>query len=267
MNGAAREIVARGLRAVRRSMWWWAFGVVVFIVINLAFWPSLEDSDALESFEEMDELLAAFGAQDITTPAGYLDGQVFALLLPLLLAAMAITVVSALTAGDESAGRLELLHALPVGRGTIWFGRWLASLAMLLVVAACALLATLVALPLFSLSEVGVGRVAGAMAGCVLLAALHAAVTYLSAALGASRPLAVGIAIVLLVAGYVAAFVLPISDSLSGARSWSPWYWSLGEQPVSDGVPVGWMSLVALLVIALVVAGTAAIERRDIRTA
>ncbi len=264
---AAREIVLRGVRAVRRSMWWWTVGVVAFILINLAFWPTLEDSDALDSFEEMEDLLAAFGAQNITTPAGYLDGQVFALLVPLLLASMAITVVSALTAGDESAGRLELLHALPVGRSTIWLGRWFASLAMLLVVAAISLAATLLALPIFSLTEADVGRVIGAMVGCVLLAAFHAAVAYAAAAFGATRPLAVGISIVVLVAGYVAAFVLPIAESLSGARRWSPWYWSLGEQPVSNGVPVGWMVVVALLTVGLVAIGTAAVERRDIRTA
>lgn len=267
MSGATIEVVLRGLRAVRRSMYWWTLGVVVFIVINLAFWPSLEGTDALDSFEEMDELLAAFGAQNITTPAGYLDGQVFALLVPLLLAAMAITVVSALTAGDETAGRLELLHALPVGRRTVWLGRWAATLALLVVVAAVSLLATLVAMPVFSLSEADEGRVVAAMVGCVLLAAFHAAVTFAAAGFGASRPLAVGIGIVVLVAGYVAAFVLPISESLSGARRWSPWYWSLGEQPVTNGVRPGWMVIVTVLTVALVAAGAIAVERRDIRTA
>ena len=96
---------------------WWGLAIVTFSLVNLAFWPSLEGSEALESLEGMSEgLLEAFGAQDIATPAGYLDGQLFALMLPLLLSGMAIAAVTAITSGDEDAGRLELLHALPVTR-------------------------------------------------------------------------------------------------------------------------------------------------------
>lgn len=267
MSGPFVEIVRRGLRALRRSMAWWTVGVVAFIAINLAFWPSLEGSEALDSFEEMDELLAAFGAQNITTPAGYLDGQVFALLVPLLLAAMAITIVSALTAGDESAGRLELLHALPVGRATIWLGRFVAATALVVVVAAVSLVATLVAMPIFSLDEASEARVVGAMAGSALLAVLHGSVTYAAAGLGASRALSVGVGVFVLVGGYVAAFVLPIADSLSGARRWSPWFWAIGEQPVSNGIDPVWMLLAIAITAVSITVGTLGVRRRDLRTA
>ncbi len=267
MSGEFREIVTRGMRTVRRSAMWWTVGVVAFIVINLAFWPSLEGSAALQGFEDMGTLLEAFGAENITTPSGYVDGQVYALLVPLLFSAMAITVVSALTAGDESAGRLELVHALPIGRQAVWFGRWLASMLMLVGVAAVSGAATVASLPIFSLTEVPVGRILGATAGCVLLAAFHASVTYAAAGMGAGRGAAAGAGIVVLVSGYVVSFVLPIADALDGARQWSPWYWSLGEQPVSNGVYPGWMLLVLALTAVLTVVGTRAIDRRDIRTA
>ncbi len=267
MTGEFREIVMRSVRAVRRSAMWWTVGVVVFIVINLAFWPSLEDSEALEGFGDMEALLEAFGAQNITDPSGYVDGQVYALLVPLLFSAMAITVVSALTAGDESAGRLELVHALPIGRRAVWFGRWLASMSMLVGVAFVTGAITVASLPIFSLTEVPVGRIVGATLGCVLLASFHGSVTYAVAAFGASRGVSAGAGIFVLVAGYLASFVLPIADSLSGARRWSPWYWSLGDQPVTNGVRPAWMVVVVALIAVLVVVGTRAIDRRDIRTA
>ena len=114
---ASAELLIRGVHALRRSAIWWGLAIVTFSLVNLAFWPSLEGSEALESLEGMSEgLLEAFGAQDIATPAGYLDGQLFALMLPLLLSGMAIAGVTAITSGDEDAGRLELLHALPVTR-------------------------------------------------------------------------------------------------------------------------------------------------------
>lgn len=267
MRPALREVVARGVRTVRRSAIWWTIGVIAFVVINLAFWPSLEGSEALQGFEEMGSLLEAFGAQNIADPSGYVDGQVFALLVPLLFSAMAITVTSGLTAGDEAAGRLELLHALPIGRQELWLGRWLAAMVMLLGVAIVTALVTVASLPVFSLTEVPAGRIVGATAGCFLLAAFHGSVSYAAAGLGATRGLAAGLGIVVLVAGYVASFVLPIADSLSGAARWSPWYWSLGDQPVTDGVRPAWMALVVVLTVALAAVGTRAIDRRDIRTA
>jgi ABC-2 type transport system permease protein len=62
------------------------------------------------------------------------------------------------------------------------------------------------------------------------------------------------------------AFVLPISDALSGARVWSPWNWAIGEQPVSDGVGIGLVAILAVTAV-LVAVGTWGVERRDIRSA
>lgn len=127
VNDATAELVARGLHALRRSTLWWTVGVVVFVVLNTAFWPSFEGGDALGSVEDMGEVLDAFGAGNLASPGGYLDGQVFALLLPLLLSGMAVAGCSGITSGDEDAGRLELLQALPVGRRRVWVSRWVAS--------------------------------------------------------------------------------------------------------------------------------------------
>lgn len=265
--GIERELLRGALRTVRRSGVWWTVGIATFIVVNLAFWPSLESSEALDSFDEMESLLEAFGAQNIATPEGYVDGQVFALLLPLLFSALAITIMSGLTAGDENAGRLELLHALPVGRRAVWVSRWAAAALMMAAIAAVAAVATIVSLPLFSLTEVSVGRVVVATLGCLLLGAFHGSVAYLAAGFGATRALAAGAGVVVLVVGYVMSFVLPLAEQLTWARSWSPWYWAIGEQPVTNGIDPWRLLLVSGLTLVLVAVGTAAIDRRDIRTA
>lgn len=263
----SRELVVGGVRAVRRSAIWWSVGIATFIVVNLAFWPSLEGSEALEGFEDMADLMEAFGAQNIATPSGYVDGQVYALLLPLLLSALAITLASGLTAGDENTGRLELLHALPVGRRQVWLARWSAAALVLVGVGAVGGVSTLVSLPLFSLTEVSAGRVVMATLGCVLLAAFHGAVAYAVAGFGGSRGMSAGAGVVVLVVGYVMSFVLPLADALSRARDLSPWYWALGDQPVTDGIDAWRLVLTAVLAAVFVGLGTWAIDHRDIHTA
>ena len=251
---------------MRRPAIWWGLGIVVLTVLTAVFWPSLEGSDALSSFNDMESLLEAFGAQNIATPAGYLDGQLYALMLPLLLSGFAIAGVSGLTSGDEDAGRLELIHALPVSRSEVWLGRWGAAMLVLSAVASVTTVVMLACLPLFSLEEIGVGQIVGATVGCAVLAAFHASVAYAVGGLGAARTTAVGAAVLVLVAGYVLAFLVPLVDALAGARSWSPWHWAIAEQPVSNGVDARWLLVLIAVIAALVGAGTMAVERRDIRS-
>jgi len=262
------ELLARGTAAVRRSGFWWAFGIIVFALVNLAFWPSFESSNSLAELEDsMGSLLEAFGAQGLSTPAGYLDGQLFAFLLPLLFSAAAVAMTSALTSGDEDAGRLELLHALPLSRTTLWLAR-LTSAALVLgaIVVATAVLVAASLAP-FSLDEAGYGRVVFATLACGALALFHGSVAYALGGLGSSRGVALGGAIGVLVVGYVVGFVLPIAEALAGARALSPWNWALGEQPVTDGVSPGRLVLLLAVTAVLIVVGTWGVNRRDIRTA
>ncbi len=268
MSGPGGELVLRGMAAVRRSGFWWGFGIVAFAVVNMAFWPSFESSGSLADLEDsMGSLLEAFGAQGLSTASGYIDGQLYAFLLPLLFSGAAIAMTSALTAGDEDAGRLELLHALPVRRTTLWLARLGASAAVFGGIVAATTLAVVVTLAPFSLDEAGYDRVIFATLACGALALFHASLAYAVGGLGGSRGLALGASIGILVVGYVVGFILPIADALSGVRGFSPWNWAIGVQPVTDGVSPARLTLLLVVTVLLVAAGTWGVNRRDIRTA
>ena len=83
MNGAVANWSRRGAAAVRRS------GVLVGLRHRAPSPSSTSRSGrasraprSLTELEDMGSLLEAFGAQDLASPAGYLDGQVFAFMLP-----------------------------------------------------------------------------------------------------------------------------------------------------------------------------------------
>jgi ABC-2 type transport system permease protein len=264
---SAVPVLARyDLASLRRSTVWWTVGVLALALINLAFWPSLEGSEAMQAFDDMGSLLEAFGAQDMGTAAGYLDGQLFALMLPMLLAGMSIAAVSGRTAGDEDQGRLECLLALPVSRRIVWMGRFGACLASTATVAVATAALVVLGRSIFSLEEVGTQAVLGATLGSAVLALLGASVTYAAAGTGASRAAAAGIGVTIVIASYVMAYLAPLVESLQEVRTWSPWHWALGEQPVSQGVRAGSMVVVLLLSALLVLAGTIAVGRRDVHS-
>ena len=268
MNGQVAELVRRGMHAQRRSGFWWAVGVLALALVSVAFWPSLEGSSALTDITKSSQsLMEAFGVQDLATAAGYLDGQMYALMLPLLLSGLAIAATSALTAGDEDAGRLELLQALPVSRTAVWSTRFGAAAAVLTIVTVLTAVVVALSLTPFSLEGISVTRILTATLACGALGLFHGSVAYTAAGAGASRALSAGIAIAVLVVGYVASYLLPLSDALAGLRKLSPWYWAIGTQPVTDGISGGWMVLLLAVTLLLVGAGTVAVNRRDIRGA
>ena len=268
MRSATGELLRRGVAAVRRAGFWWGVGIAALTLVSVAFWPSLEGTESLtDMMETSPELMEAFGVQDLATPAGYLDGQLFALMLPLLLSGLAIAAISALTSGDEDAGRLELLHALPVGRITIWLARFAGGAVVVVLVAIVVAALVSASLAPFSLDGIGVGRVLAATGGCTLLALFHGAVAYAAGGLGSSRGIAIGAAVATLVLGYVLDYLVPLSESLAGLQKLSPWYWAIGEQPVTDGVDPAWLAPLALAIAALVALGTFGVNRRDIHAA
>lgn len=268
MSGASVELVRRGLHAQRRSGLWWAVGILALALVTVAFWPSLQGSSSLTDLTKSSKsLMEAFGVQDLATAAGYLDGQMYALILPLLLSGLAIAATSALTAGDEDAGRLELVQALPVSRTDVWLSR--VGAAALVVALVTVLTAVVVALTLapFSLDGVSASRVVVATLACGALGLFHGSVAYAAAGAGASRAASAGIAIAVLVVGYVTSYLVPLSDALAGFRKASPWYWAIGTQPVTDGVSGAWMLLLLGAIAGLVVVGTVLVNRRDLRGA
>ncbi len=262
-------VTQQGMSALRRSAIWWGVGIGALCATTAGFWPSLEGSEALDAFggEEMGSLMEAFGAQNMATAAGYLDGQMYALMLPLLLSGMAIAHVTALTSGDEDAGRLEFLHALPISREAVWLARWLAATTLLVFISLATTLVMLIARPILSLSEVAPSRLIIATAGCALLALFHAALGYAASGAGLRRSGAVGVSVFVLVVGYVLSFLVPIVEGLEWTRKASPWFWALGRQPVSNGIDmIGWLILIGATA-AAIAAGSRQLCRRDLHSA
>jgi ABC-2 type transport system permease protein len=266
---ADAELTIRGVHAQWKSALWWTLGIVGLALVTVAFWPSIEGSGALSELEQSlsPDVLAAFGAQNLSTPAGYLDGQLYALLLPLLLSGLAIGAATALTSGEEDAGRLELIHALPVSRQAVWVWRFVSVLIVLTIVTGVAIAAVVGTRGLFSLEEVTAARLVEATVACALLAVFHGAVAYAVGGLGGPRGVAVSASILVLLAGYVVNFLFPLSDSLADLRRISPWWWAIGEQPVSNGVDGFWLGVLGGVTLATLVIGTVGVVRRDIRPA
>ena len=122
----------------RRSLMWWGIGMTVISLITMLFFPSLSDAPELnELLGDEKSLMRAFVGDitDLTSPEGFLNSQLFFMLIPLLFLGFAITQGSGAIAGEEEKGTLDLLMSSPVTRRHVLVHKWAAMLTTILVLA------------------------------------------------------------------------------------------------------------------------------------
>lgn len=235
-----------------------SFGLALLYVL---LFPSIQ-----ESFEELDlpEYMESFSgaAGSYSTPEGYLATEFFTA-VPITLVIFAIVAGTAATAGEESAGTLDMLLAQPIRRRRVIVEKALG-------IGAAVSVALLAGLPgiylgqLFVDMDISPWRTLAATIVTLPLLYLFAALAMLLGAALPTRAMAVAAATALAVLAYVVYTVGALVDALSGVRKITPFYWSDASKALVGDFEV-WRTLVLLGVcIGLVALATWAFERRDI---
>lgn len=133
-------IVKRSLRDHRRSPLTWGVPLGLMCALELAIYPSVEKSlhKMIQSYPDV--LKQAFRIERMDTPAQFLNGEMFSLIVPLAIAFFAIRAATRPVAGAEERHWLDVVLTAPVRRRTLiagaFIGSALASAIVLLVMSA-----------------------------------------------------------------------------------------------------------------------------------
>jgi ABC-2 type transport system permease protein len=254
----------------RISLAWWALAVTGVCALLAVAYPTVRDNSELDkTFTELppgvQALLGLSGSNLLSSPTGYLNSQLYANLLPVLLLVFGIGLAAWAVAGDEAAGCLELLLANPISRVRVALAR-LAGLVLLTACLAAVCVASLVALaPVTGLNEgLSTTHVIAATVAASLLALTFAALAFAVGAATGSRPAALGSAAALAVAGYVLEGLAQQIDALRPVGAVNPWHWMLAHDPLRHGLLwQTWLPpLVATVILAAV--GLPRLAHRDL---
>lgn len=263
-----RDVFLKSLRDVRRAFLWWSIGLVGYVALIVAVWPTVRDNPALATLHEtLPEELRAFisfgGEFDYSTPTGYLGGELFSLMVPLLLLVAAIGAGARALAGEEEAGTLELLLSCPVSRERLV----LEKLAALVVEVAC--LGAVLLLSLWAGAravgmEISLGHLAAATASAVLLALLYGTLALLLGAATGRRGLTTAVVAAAAVAAYLVSSLAPLVAALEDVRVVSPFYHYAASDPLRHGLAPGHSLLLLAATALAAVLAPLALERRDV---
>ena len=242
-------------------------GFVMFLVMGVMIGPMFnmmpaELMDMTAGFPEA--LLAAFGGGDVTTPEGWYQLETFGLMAPIALMVVTIAVGARALAGEEEHRTMGLLLANPIKRSKVVIEKAWAMMVCAITVG----FATFAGVVTGSLLG-GLGMDMGNIAATCLLATLlglvfGALALALSAAMGRGKVAVFG-SIGTATVFYLAASLLPLSESMAGYAKWSPYYYYLSSDPLLTGMDWGHGAILAGLTLGLVVLSVVLFQRRDLR--
>lgn len=261
-----RSLAGKTLWDQRRTLIGWviAFAAIAFIISS--FWPTLRDQA-----EDMQKLLdsypeafkAFFNADDLTTAEGFLRGELFSAMLPIMFLVYAIGRGADLIAGEEERGALDVLVVQPLTRRRIVLEKSLALTIGLGILALGLFLALAVGSLTFGLGI----NLANAAAASFLLALFSLGMGMIAFTLGALRGrkgLAVGVASAVAATAYLVNGLAKLVEWVDNIRWLSPFAYYESSDPLKEGLdPVNTLVLVALP-LALLGIALWAFPRRDI---
>jgi ABC-2 type transport system permease protein len=265
----AVEFVNRGLRDRTRALLAWSVGIAAYIALLASIFQSIEGSadldELVQDYPEALKSLFGLSGVDLTTGPGYMDTELFNFMLPLVVLVLAIGAGSRTLAGEEEAGRLELLFSYPVLRRNAVVAKGLAVGLEILVVCTAAFAALAGLSPVFDLG-LDLERLAGGLLGVALLGLLHA---WLALAVGAARPgraTAMAVPAVFAIVGYLVGGLHDLASWLDPFRFVSSFWW-MGQSPLTTGVQYDRFVVLALGALVCLAAAAVLIDRRDLQAA
>jgi len=262
-----RNIVLKTLRDRRRSLLLWGLGLVALAAMMIAFYPVIREatfiSEYLESFPE--EFMALFAGEitDYASPEGYLNGELFFLMYPLLMMVFAIGFGSGAIAGEEESRTLDLLLSNPLNRWRLVLEKFTAMIV-------CTLMLTIVFWATLAIGgaiiDMGLNllRLAAVCFSGFLLAIAYGSVALAVGCARGKRGVSIGVAGALGVYGYMLNALAPLIDWLEPFQVASPFYYYIDANPLSKGLdPVHTAVLIGISVVFLGIA-IVTFERRDL---
>lgn len=262
-----RNVYLKTLRDQRWALLGWGTGLVLLVVAEASVWPTIRDMPNFDQLLEgypagMDEL---FDLSAMSTAQGFMNAELFTLVLPMLFIIFGATRGARMIAGEEEAGTLGVLLVTRVSPGSLLLQKAWALVTAVAALGLTLVVSTYAASSVFDLDMPLVDIVSGSLAMALLGVEFGALSLSVGAATG-RRSLALGAAGSTALASYLVYALGLFVDALEPWRPLSPFHQAVSEGPLGAGLPLSFFWLLVGAT-AVLTASLPIFERRDVRGA
>jgi ABC-2 type transport system permease protein len=247
-----------------RSLLGYSLGMAVYTLVVVALYPAFKGSTSLDQFITSDRTAAAlFGVTgSLTSPDGWLNGNVYANFLPLVMLLLTIGYGAAALAGQDEDGTLCLVVVLPIRRRTVVLEKAAAMTVQALVLAAT--VAVVVVLGRAFDLTTPVSNVATVSVAVALMGLDFGLVAMAVGALTGRRGTALGVGTAVAAASYLVSSLAPVVSWLEPAKYASLLYWSIGDNQLGTGGAASDYAVLLGVFVAALYAVVASFRRFDV---
>ena len=261
-----RNVLLKSLRDQRKSLMFWGIGAAALSLVTVLFYPTISEAEELSDlFEDREAIARVFGGgfTDLTTPEGFLNSQLYSLMVPILLLIFAIGQGSGAIAGEEERGTLDVLLSEPTTRLQVLAQKFVAMTAAIFGLAVVLWLSVVIGALIVDM-DLSLWRVLQvSLSGMLLGVVFGAFALTLGCAIG-KRGLSIGIAGAVAVATYFIYALTPLVDSLAHGSKLSPFHYYITADPLVNGLDPLHVGVLIVLTVALVAVAVVGFERRDL---
>ena len=264
------DVFFKTLRDSRRAILWWSVGLIGYVALIAAVWPSVRDNPALvklhETYPKTLRAFVSFGGEfDFSTPAGYLGAELFSFMVPLLLLVAAIGGGARSLAGEEELGTLDLLLSNPVSRPRVALEK-LAALVVEIVALGVVFWIILWIGTWAAAMRISGAHLLAAVTSTVLLALAYGTIASLVGAATGRRAYAIAVTAALAVGAYLLNALAPLVDALGHVRAASPWYQYAASDPLRHGLGIAHVGVLLAIGLVACLLVPVVFDRRDLAT-
>ena len=259
-------LMKRVLIEHRRGISGWTLGIVALVTIQLAVYPTIRSSagdwtsltDAFpDAFKEI------FRLQDYASERGYLSTELLSFTVPFIVMGLGCTWGARVATEEEDAGTADIVLSLPISRYNYIVTRIVAALVVMIVVMTVFFLSVLIGTRLLNFS-IPIHQYFAASLSLFSLGVLMMSAAVCVGSVTGKRTMALGLSMAFAIALFVFYSLAPLVSIFDTVNPYNPMQWTLGAQPLFEGVSVGYTVNVYAGTSPILFIATILFDRRDI---
>lgn len=262
------NVFLKSLRDLTRPLIFWGTGVFLYGLVVVLVYPTISEVPELnEILPEDSALRVAFGGgvEDLTSPEGFLNAEVFSFMWPLLFMIFSVWIGTASIAGEEKRGTLEILLALPITRSTIILHKSCIIFVGNILLGLSGWIGLAVGFTIISV-DVDILMFTPAIFMLALLGSLLGTIALLIGSSTGKAGLAIGVTATVGTVAYLLNTLGQLVDGLQWIRYGSPLYYYSGANPLANGLSLGHSVVMACTAIIFISISVVIFNKRDINT-